>query len=76
MDGGAGDGAAMTIRERTRELVQLCGTSVQARERIILSLMAEFDNITPDSAIQHIASAKRWLAGVRKGGRRVEREEP
>ena len=57
----------MTIQERARELVQLCGTSVQARERIIESLMAEFGR-TPDSAIQHIASAKRHLFKQRTGG--------
>lgn len=62
----------MTISERARELVQLCGTSVQANERIVESLMAEFDNVSADSAIQHIAAAKRRLAGVRKGGRRIE----
>ena len=57
----------MTIRERTRELVQLCGPSILARERIVESLMTEFE-VTADSAIQHIASAKRRLLKQRPGG--------
>ena len=61
----------MTIQERTIELVRLCGTSVQARERIIPSLMAEF-GATPDSAIQHIASAKRRL--LKQGTERIHDE--
>lgn len=65
----------MTISERTQELIYIYGASVAGRAWIIESLMAEFD-ITPDSAIQHIASAKRRMAGLRKGGRRAEPTVP
>jgi hypothetical protein len=63
----------MIIKWRAVELIKLYGDSVQAREQIIESLMAEFE-ITPDSAIQYLASAKRYLAGIRKGGKRVDTE--
>ena len=61
------DGILSRVVAGAIELVRLCGTSVQARERIIESLMAEF-GATPDSAIQHLASAKRHVVGQRTGG--------
>lgn len=48
----------MTIAERTKELVRLCGTNMYARERIILSLMIEF-GISDRRALQQFTVAKK-----------------